>query len=579
MKIVNIRRISQVFFFTLFVGFCIVSTIGQEFWQIRNWPVNWFLYLDPLISLGTALTTHTLYWPLLWSLAVVILTIILGRFFCGWMCPFGALHQFVGFVGNRKKSTAQKIQLNKYRKAQCIKYIILILLLAMAAFPSIGTTLLTGILDPIPLVTRSFNIAILSIFDRSVDVTSVTPRFYEGAWLMGVVFIAAILLNLVIPRFYCRFLCPLGALFGILSRFSIWRIGKVQDKCRECKLCEKACEGGCHPSGNIRISECVLCFNCREDCKDELMAYQTSQSKAGEITNPDISRRGFVLSFAGGVFATPAIRLGNLLGANWKHQQIRPPGALAEDEFLNRCLKCGQCMRICPTNIIQPDGIQNGIEKLWTPVLNYRIGSSGCQYNCVACGQICPTSAIRPITLDEKHGTGEFSSSGPIKMGTAFFDRNRCLPWSMDRPCIVCEENCPLSPKAIYTIETFNTIRDGQLVVNESDYHIIYIEQTLEPGKFASGDYYASYNGKRIKITANAANSIELSEEIEIEQAPAAGSIIEIQVRLQRPYVDIEKCIGCGICEHECPVSGLKAIRVSAVGETRSSDRAFVLGG
>jgi len=149
----------------------------------------------------------------------------------------------------------------------------------------------------------------------------------------------------------------------------------------------------------------------------------------------------------------------------------------------------------------------------------------------------------------------------------------------MDRPCIVCEENCPLSPKAIYTIETFNTIRDGQLVVNESDYHIIYIEQTLEPGKFASGDYYASYNGKRIKITANAANSIELSEEIEIEQAPAAGSIIEIQVRLQRPYVDIEKCIGCGICEHECPVSGLKAIRVSAVGETRSSDRAFVLGG
>jgi polyferredoxin/ferredoxin len=579
MKIVNVRRISQILFFTLFAWLCVVSTIGQEFWQIRAWPVNWFLQLDPLAAIGTVLTTHTLYWPLLWSLAVIALTIIFGRFFCGWMCPFGALHQFVGFVGNRKKSAAKKIQLNKYRKAQCIKYIILIVLIAMAAFPSIGATLLSGLLDPIPLVTRSFNMAILSIFDRSVDVTSVAPRFYEGAWIIALVFIAAVLLNLIIPRFYCRFICPLGGLFGIINRFSIWRIGKAQDKCRDCKLCEKSCEGGCHPSSNIRISECVLCFNCREDCKDELMAYQTSKSRAGEITNPDISRRGFVLSFAGGVFATPAIRLGNILGSNWNHQQIRPPGALAEDEFLKRCLKCGQCMRICPTNIIQPDGIQNGLEKLWTPVLNYRIGSSGCQYNCVACGQICPTSAIRPITLDEKHGTGEFSSAGPIKMGTAFFDRNRCLPWAMDRPCIVCEENCPLSPKAIYTIETFNTIRDGQLTVKDSDENIIHIEQTLEPGKFASGDYYASYNEKRIKITANTANSIELSKEKVIEQAPTAGSIVEIQVRLQRPYVDIEKCIGCGICEHECPVSGLKAIRVSAVGETRSSDRAFVLGG
>ena len=578
MKIVTVRRISQIFFFLMFVWFCVVSTVGDGFMQLRGWPVNWFLQLDPLVAIGTALTTHTLYWPLLWALAVIVLTIILGRFFCGWVCPFGSLHQFVGYLGNRRKTTAQKIRLNKYRKAQCIKYFILIFFLFMAAFPSLAATLQTGLLDPIPLVTRSFNLLSLPIIDRSVNFVSVTTRFYEGAWLILAIFLTAVLLNLVIPRFYCRFICPLGALFAIISRFAIWRIGKKQTECSNCKLCEKACEGACQPSGNIRISECVLCFNCREECRDELIVYQTRPSLAGEITNPDVSRRGFVLSLASGIFAVPAVRLSNKLGSNWQHTIIRPPGALPEEEFLKRCIKCGQCMRACPTNVIQPGGIQAGLENLWTPVLNNRIGSSGCQLNCVACGQMCPTSAIRPITLAEKHGLGEFADVGPIKIGTAFLDRNRCLPWAMDKPCIVCEENCPVSPKAIYTQECFNTIRDGILTIKKVTAHIIEVEQTLVPGKFAGGDYYCAVeNGKRRKITANNENSLEISPDGQFPKMPLPGSKIEVQVRLQQPFVDIEKCIGCGVCEHECPVSGKKAIRVSAEGETRNADRKLLL--
>ena len=561
----------------MFVWFCIVGTVGEKLWQIRAWPVNWFLQLDPLVAIGTMLTTQALYWPLLWALAVVSLTIIFGRFFCSWVCPFGSLHHFVGFLGNRKKKLAQKIQLNKYRKAQCIKYLILIFFLFMAAFPSLSVTLQTGLLDPIPLVTRSFQL-LLSITDRSVNFVSATPRFYEGAWLILLIFFTAVLLNLTIPRFYCRFICPLGALFAILGRFAIWRIGKNQTECSNCKLCERSCEGGCEPSGNIRISECVLCFNCRRDCKDEIISYQTAPSLAGEITNPDISRRGFVLSLAGGVFAVPAVRLSNKLGSNWYHKVIRPPGALSEEEFLKRCIKCGQCMRVCPTNVIQPGGIQGGLENLWTPVLNNRIGSSGCQLNCVACGQVCPTSAIRPITLAEKLGTDEFADIGPIKLGTAFFDRNRCLPWAMDKPCIVCEENCPLSPKAIYTEECFNTVRDGILTVKKVTDNTIEIEETIVPDKFATGDYYCAVQySVRAKITENTENTIVISPDEQFEKNPAAGSKIQIQVRLQKPHVDIEKCIGCGVCEHECPVSGKKAIRVSAEGETRSTDRTLLL--
>ena len=578
MKIVTVRRISQAFFFSMFVWFCVVSTVGDKFWQLRGWPVNWFLQLDPLVAIATALTTHTLYWPLLWALAVIVLTIVFGRFFCGWVCPFGALHQFVGYLGNRKKTTAQKIRVNKYRKAQCIKYFILIIFLFMAAFPSLAATLQTGLLDPIPLVTRSFNLLLLPIIDRAANFVSVTARFYEGAWLILAIFLTAILLNLVIPRFYCRFICPLGALFAIISRFAIWRIGRKQTECSNCKLCDKACEGACEPSGKIRISECVLCFNCRDDCKDELLAYQTRPSLAGEITDPDVSRRGFVLSLASGIFAVPAVRLSNKLGSNWHHKLIRPPGALPEEEFLKRCIKCGQCMRACPTNVIQPGGIQPGLENLWTPVLNNRIGSSGCQLNCVACGQMCPTSAIRPITLAEKHGLGDFAEAGPIKIGTAFFDRNRCLPWAMDKPCIVCEENCPVSPKAIYTQECFNTVRDGILTVKKVTDNIIEVEQAIVPGNFAGGDYYCALeDGKRRKITANTENSLEISPDGQFVKMPLPGSKIEVQVRLQQPFVDIEKCIGCGVCEHECPVSGKKAIRVSAEGETRSADRKLLL--
>jgi len=579
MRIVTARRISQTFFFALFVWFCIVSTVGEKIWQLRGWPVNWFLHLDPLAALGKVLAEHSLYHPLLWALATIVLTIIFGRFFCSWVCPFGSLHHFVGFLANRKKTAARKVELNKYRKAQGIKYFILVLFLAMAAFPSISATLQTGLLDPIPLVTRSFNLVLLPIVDRSVNIASVTVRFYEGAWPILAIFSAGVLLNLVIPRFYCRFVCPLGALFGLISRFAIWRIGKNQSECINCRLCEKSCEGGCEPAGNIRISECVLCFNCRQDCKDELVRYQTKPSLAGEQTNPDISRRGFVLSLAGGMVAVPAVRLSNKLGSNWHQKVIRPPGALPEEQFLKRCIKCGQCMRICPTNVIQPGGIIGGMENLWTPVLNNRIGSSGCQLNCVACSQICPTAAIRPITLAEKLGCDEFAQAGPIRIGTAFVDRNRCLPWAMNTPCIVCEENCPVSPKAIYTREYFETVRDGALTAkNTVDKRIEIVENNLSPGKFATGDYYCLIEGgQRLKLATNTENSIEISSDENFAKIPIAGSKIDLQVRLQRPYVDIEKCIGCGVCEHECPVSGKKAIRVSAEGETRSRNRTLLL--
>ena len=584
MKIVLTRRISQIFFFALFVWFGIVATFGTNWWQLRGWPVNWFLQLDPLVAIGTALTTHTLYWPLLWALATVILTILIGRFFCGWVCPFGAIHHFATYLGLRKKPTAKRVDLNKYHKAQAVKYIILIIMLLMAAVPMGNTlSLQIGLLDPLPLLSRSFTLILLPIADSFSNTIFVNQRFYEGAWIIGAIFFTTVALNLAVPRFYCRFVCPLGALFGVFGRFALWRIGKAASiACTNCRQCEKNCHGGCEPAEKIRIAECVLCCNCLDACRHNVLAYQTKVSADGEIVNPDISRRGLIFTGIGGLLALPVIRLGNLTGADWYFKQIRPPGALAEGEFLKRCLKCGQCMRICPTNVLQPAGIEGGVEALWSPVLNNRIGSSGCQLNCVACGHVCPTAAIRPFTISEKLGINEFAKTGPIKMGTAFVDQTRCLPWAMDKPCIVCQENCPLSPKAIYTREYFSPIRFGKLTVERSDGASIYvIDSHLKGDAIASGDYYCrpadAPESERRKIVANTQNSITIKDERPWAQAPSPQSSVIIEVMLQRPYVDIEACTGCGVCEHECPVSGLRAIRVSAEGETRSAQRRLLL--
>jgi ferredoxin len=216
-----------------------------------------------------------------------------------------------------------------------------------------------------------------------------------------------------------------------------------------------------------------------------------------------------------------------------------------------------------------------GVEALWTPTLNFRIGTSGCQLNCVACGSICPTAAIRPITLDEKLGRGEFSARGPVRMGTAFVDQSRCLPWSMDTPCLVCQENCPVSPKAIFIREVFMSIRDPlPPVAGADELSLDFGRAVFRPGQYSTGDYYCSVDGgEPRRIVDNTATAITIGSTKPWDSAPRPGARAEVQIRLQRPYVDPSLCIGCGICEHECPVTGLRAIRVTAENETRSTQR------
>lgn len=568
MRIVTSRRISQGFFLVLFFWLAVAATVGDKAWQWRGWPVAFFLTLDPLAALGSLLSTGTLHAPLLWAVGLLGLTVFLGRFFCGFACPLGTLNQIVGWAARRGRGQSERVADNRPGPEQRLKYALLVFFLACA----VAGSLQVGLLAPLPLLTRAVDVAGLPLADTGGWLFP-DPRHHAGAWSIGGLLLAVLALNLARPRFFCRVLCPLGALFGLSARFAPWRMGKATaGSCGSCRLCEEYCEGGCSPSGEITLSECVLCCNCLDRCPTGRIGFAGRPSVSGERPLPDLSRRGLVTAVAAGVLAAPLWRVGALAGPGRDPSLIRPPGALDEERFLARCLRCGLCMRVCPSGVIQPALLSAGIQGVWTPVLDFRLGRAGCLQNCIACGQACPTAAIRPLSLGERLGLPPHADRGPVRLGTAFVDRSRCLPWAMGRPCIVCQEVCPVSPKAIFTRPVFEPLRDGRFLPVAAEGATVRLGAPLPPGRnLAGGDYFLrpADTPERApwRIVAASATAITLEAPL---PADAAGRDLELLVRLQQPHVDPARCIGCGMCEHECPVSGLRAIRVTNENESRS---------
>lgn len=174
----------------------------------------------------------------------------------------------------------------------------------------------------------------------------------------------------------------------------------------------------------------------------------------------DLGRRNVigaaVVGLAGGM-----VMKGNPLegGRTYNKALIRPPGSVGEEEFLDKCVRCGECMKVCPTNAVQPLMLEAGLEGMWTPVLRPELAY--CEYKCNMCTQVCPTDAIKKMTLEEKQ---------KVKIGLAHVDRNRCLPWAYARACQVCYEQCPLPEKAIRLEDAVVTTAKGTRITVKQPY-------------------------------------------------------------------------------------------------------------
>lgn len=518
-----LRRLTQVAAVALFVGLLLFA--GPASAERPSAWLGLFFYTDPLILFVTMLAAREILPLFLPSLAVLVVTVVLGRVYCGWLCPFGAVHAIVGWIADRSYPRKKP---DVWSRWQLAKYVVLFSLVCAAVF---GVSWLMP-LDPNVIFYRTTATALWPAAQGASEsavalihesdprlaewrLTALTEPIHDavrehvigkphqsflGGGIIGAVFILAVTLNVWRRRFWCRYICPLGALFGLFAWRPWLRRAVADGACSECRICGITCHGAATDSGGRgwRPQECLGCLNCLETCPNGSVGVRLSWlgRPADRDRSIDLRRRHLLGAGLAGVAGATVLRLSpQARGAAFSPDLIRPPGAREERDFLARCTGCALCMKICPTGALQPTLAEAGIEGIWTPRLVPRLGY--CDYECNSCGQACPTRAIQPLSLEEKK---------EVRIGLAMIDRSRCIPFALDRECLVCEEHCPVPDKAIFLKSVAVQMRDESM-------------QTL-----------------------------------------------------RQPHVDPVQCIGCGICENVCPFRDTPAIRVTSAGETRHPD-------
>ena len=437
-----LRTIYQTSFTLLFLWLMARLAVSDP----RDLPFAFLHHLDPLNAVTVVFGTGTLPGPLLWGVGLLLVTITFGRFFCGWLCPLGALQQFASWVLS-PRSRRESLRVNRYRSWYAAKYVVLAAMLTAALW---GTSF-TGLLDPLSLLPRALASGVWPALPGG--------RPAPGGWLAVVLLLAILVSARWIPRLFCRGICPLGALLGLFAHFSLFRIHRRGTACNDCTLCTFACQGADEPLGRHRVRECHVCLNCTDTCSQQAISYSFLPPPPLAPERPDLSRRHLVGATLGAMAVAPLLQAAGGGRTAARPELIRPPGALPENEFLARCVKCSLCQQACPTGAIQSAIGQAGLEGFWTPVVVPRRG--WCEFSCTRCGEVCPTGAITPLSAVRKTG---YDGEAPVRIGTAFFDFGRCLPWAMNTPCIVCEEVCPTDPKAIYLETVQERRRDGGTV-------------------------------------------------------------------------------------------------------------------
>jgi len=433
---------------TLTLAFCALA-----FADIGNWisaPVAraalWPQFIPSLLNILSGFT-----WISAGCIAVVILTLLLGRVYCTMLCPLGVLMDFSAWLARR---TGKRRKL-PYRPARNWLRILVVLVCAIGLL--VGTALPLALLDPYSLfgkITAATLRPLLGTINHWIAATGainpvdISPVAWTSFIIAFGLLVPVVLLAVFRGRLWCNTVCPVGAVLGFFSKHALFRLEIANSACVACSMCERVCPAQCIDFKNHKIdhSRCIMCLDCVTSCKRSGISLSRNPTRKTPAINPKpnletnpsptTNRRTFLVSS----LTIPAAVLastGNPQKSRCELTQhnkraVLPPGAQSLAHFQSRCTACHLCVTNCPDQVLRPSITQHGLAGFLQPYQDFTVAF--CSYNCSNCSQICPTGAIRPITIEERR---------LVRTGTAEFFQDRCIVKNKGTSCGACSEHCP----------------------------------------------------------------------------------------------------------------------------------------
>ncbi len=426
------------------------------------------LFLDPWNKIPTEFTNYVLALQLIPALLkilfytgvttiglilIILLTIAFGRVYCSTLCPIGTLQDIV-IYSKRKIKRLARFEFKKSPFTYHYLFFILLTVFTVAGsttllnlfepFSNYGR-ILTNTAEPLIILANNFISNILGDFQFYMVYALPLRKISLDILAIPILFLALIVyMSYSHGRLFCNSLCPAGAILGLISRFSVFKIVINEATCNECGACEKACKANCIESETKRIdfASCIGCFNCIKSCPTSGVVYAGIKLRNTPPAGAsfDSGRRKFfkynVLPVAAS--AIPAISITDTVATNRSGFQnarrypISPPGSISIDHFKSLCTACHLCVTACPTHVLYPTLFDYGLDGILQPKLNY--DASFCNYDCNICTLICPSGAILPVDVAAKK---------LIQIGRTHFVKEDCVVIDKKKECAACAEHCP----------------------------------------------------------------------------------------------------------------------------------------